>query len=69
MIKKIINYLQNIFLAVTVLFIVSQVIMLIIKAFYTTMLLRYTLIPLWTYIVYFSLLVIIASTNEGDDES
>lgn len=69
MIKKIINHLQNIFLAVTVLFIVSQVIMLIIKAFYTTMLLRYTLIPLWTYIVYFSLLVIIASTNEGDDES
>ena len=64
MINKITDWIQDKFLAVTVLYIFFQVVMLFVKLIYLSLQWKYVLIPLWIFLVYFSLLFVISSIRK-----
>ena len=62
--NKITDWIQDKFLAVTVLYIFFQVVMLLVKLIYLSLQWKYVLIPLWIFLVYFSLLFVISSIRK-----
>ena len=62
--NKITDWIQDKFLAVTVLYIFFQVVMLFVKLIYLSLQWKYVLIPLWIFLVYFSLLFVISSIRK-----
>jgi len=64
--NKITDWIQDKFLAVTVLYIFFQAVMLFVKLIYISLQWKYVLIPLWTFLVYFSMLFVIASIRKEE---
>lgn len=64
--NKITDWIQDKFLAVTVLYIFFQVVMLFVKLIYLSLQWKYVLIPLWIFLVYFSMLFVIASIRKEE---
>jgi ABC-type bacteriocin/lantibiotic exporter with double-glycine peptidase domain len=62
--NKITDWIQDKFLAVTVLYILFQAVMLFVKLIYLSLQWKYVLIPLWIFLVYFSLLFVISSIRK-----
>jgi ABC-type bacteriocin/lantibiotic exporter with double-glycine peptidase domain len=62
--NKITDWIQDKFLAVTVLYIFFQAVMLFVKLIYLSLQWKYVLIPLWIFLVYFSLLFVISSIRK-----
>lgn len=62
--NKITDWIQDKFLAVTVLYIFFQVVMLFVKLIYLSLQWKFVLIPLWIFLVYFSLLFVISSIRK-----
>lgn len=62
--NKITDWIQDKFLAVTVLYIFFQAVMLFVKLIYLSLQWKYVLIPLWIFLVYFSMLFVIASIRK-----
>ena len=64
--NKITDWIQDKFLAVTVLYILFQAVMLFVKLIYLSLQWKYVLIPLWIFLVYFSMLLVIESIRKED---
>ena len=64
--NKITDWIQDKFLAVTVLYIFFQAVMLFVKLIYLSLQWKYVLIPLWIFLVYFSMLFVIASIRKEE---
>ncbi|MFY9173852.1 MAG: hypothetical protein WAO24_00680 [Peptococcia bacterium] len=64
--NKITDWIQDKFLAVTVLYILFQAVMLFVKLIYLSLQWKYVLIPLWIFLVYFSMLFVIASIRKEE---
>lgn len=64
--NKITDWIQDKFLAVTVLYIFFQAVMLLVKLIYLSLQWKYVLIPLWIFLVYFSMLFVIASIRKEE---
>ncbi len=62
--NKITDWIQDKFLAVTVLYIFFQAVMLFVKLIYLSLQWKYVLIPLWIFLVYFSMLFVISSIRK-----
>lgn len=62
--NKITDWIQDKFLAVTVLYIFFQAVMLFVKLIYLSLQWKYVLIPLWIFLVYFSMLLVIESIRK-----
>lgn len=62
--NKITDWIQDKFLAVTVLYIFFQAVMLFVKLIYLSLQWKFVLIPLWIFLVYFSLLFVISSIRK-----
>jgi ABC-type bacteriocin/lantibiotic exporter with double-glycine peptidase domain len=62
--NKITDWIQDKFLAVTVLYIFFQVVMLLVKLIHLSLQWKFVLIPLWIFLVYFSLLFVISSIRK-----
>ena len=64
--NKITDWIQDKFLAVTFLYIFFQAVMLLVKLIYLSLQWKYVLIPLWIFLVYFSMLFVIASIRKEE---